>query len=122
MESRPYNDLQFRRVADNVLQIRDTARQLRATLDTMRVRPIGANDPGLSRHARTAQRKAAPRLSQHELAILRLIAEGHGNEEIADLLHFGHGTIKLHVRGILEKFDTSSRTVAAVRAVRLGII
>jgi DNA-binding NarL/FixJ family response regulator len=56
------------------------------------------------------------------LAILRLIADGVGNEAIGERLHFGHGTIKLHVRDILAKFETSNRTAAAVKAVRLGII
>jgi DNA-binding NarL/FixJ family response regulator len=134
MDSRPYGDLQFQRVANNLSQIRETARQIRQTLDSVRAKAnfgddVSAATADLSRrpprslgYDRDVQHPTVPRFSQHELAILRLIADGHGNEEIADQLHFGHGTIKLHVRGILEKLDTSSRTVAAVRAVRLGII
>lgn len=63
-----------------------------------------------------------PELTERELQILRLIAEGNDNEEIAAALHFALGTIKLHVRGILEKLGARSRTAAAVRAVRLGLI
>ncbi|HZO92751.1 MAG TPA: LuxR C-terminal-related transcriptional regulator [Candidatus Baltobacteraceae bacterium] len=61
-------------------------------------------------------------LVERELAILRLIAEGQDNVEIARALHFSLGTIKAHVRTILCKLETTSRTAAAVRAVRFGLI
>ena len=61
-------------------------------------------------------------LTDREVRILRMIASGADNERIASDLHFGLGTIKLHVRTILEKLGAGNRTEAAVRAVRLGII
>ncbi len=61
-------------------------------------------------------------LSSRECEILRLIAKGHDNTEIAHELHFALGTIKMHVRDILAKLDATSRTEAAVRAVRLRVI
>ena len=61
-------------------------------------------------------------LTLRELAILRMIAAGRDNAEIAAELHFGLGTIKLHVREILEKLEVSSRTEAAVQAVRQRLI
>jgi DNA-binding NarL/FixJ family response regulator len=110
MQSLPFYERQFERVSSNAQRVKESATEL--------VRAL--------RLARTLRQPAmlprAPALSARELAILRLIAEGLRNEEIAERLHFGHGTIKLHVREILEKFETSSRTVAAVSAVRLGII
>ena len=61
-------------------------------------------------------------LTARECVILRLIAAGHDNGEIALELHFALGTIKMHVRDILAKLDATSRTEAAVRAVRLRVI
>lgn len=61
-------------------------------------------------------------LTPREVAILRLMEQGLGNEEIGKALGYGHGTIKLHVRGILEKFATSSRAAAVARAIRSGSI
>ncbi len=64
----------------------------------------------------------APPLTSREYDILRLIAAGRENAEIAVELHFALGTIKVHVRDILAKLGSSSRTEAAVRAVRLRLI
>jgi NarL family two-component system response regulator LiaR len=61
-------------------------------------------------------------LTARECEILRLIAKGLDNTEIAHELHFALGTIKMHVRDILAKLDATSRTEAAVRAVRLRVI
>lgn len=61
-------------------------------------------------------------LTPRETEVLRLIAEGVGNTEIADRLHIGLGTVKGHVRDILEKLAASDRTQAAVLALRRGYI
>lgn len=61
-------------------------------------------------------------LSQRETEILRLVADGIGNAEIAQRLHIGLGTVKGHVRDILEKLAASDRTHAAVVALRKGYI
>jgi DNA-binding NarL/FixJ family response regulator len=61
-------------------------------------------------------------LTPRELDILRLIAAGRDNAGIAAELHFGLGTIKLHIREILGKLNVSSRTEAAVEAVRRALI
>lgn len=61
-------------------------------------------------------------LTPRELDVLRLIADGVGNAEIADRLHIGLGTVKGHIRDILEKLSASDRTQAAVNAMRRGYI
>lgn len=61
-------------------------------------------------------------LSTREAEILRLISEGTGNAEIASMLHIGLGTVKGHVRDILEKLSAADRTQAAVLALRRGYI
>ncbi|HTD36708.1 MAG TPA: LuxR C-terminal-related transcriptional regulator [Candidatus Limnocylindrales bacterium] len=74
------------------------------------------------RYATRAAPDAPPPLSVRELAILRSIADGDDNGRIAASMNFGLGTIKLHVREILEKLHVSSRTEAAVQGVRRGLI
>jgi DNA-binding NarL/FixJ family response regulator len=61
-------------------------------------------------------------LSPRETTILRMISEGRGNVEIAEALFIGLGTVKGHVRDILEKLAAADRTQAAVVALRRGFI
>ncbi len=61
-------------------------------------------------------------LTVRETEILRLISDGRANSEIAELLHIGLGTVKGHIRDILEKLSASDRTQAAVVALRKGYI
>jgi NarL family two-component system response regulator LiaR len=61
-------------------------------------------------------------LTPRELDVLRLIAEGSGNAEISERLFIGLGTVKGHIRDILEKLSASDRTQAAVTAYRRGLL
>ncbi len=61
-------------------------------------------------------------LTPRELDVLRLIADGVGNVEIGERLHIGLGTVKGHIRDILEKLSAADRTQAAVNAMRRGYI
>ncbi len=61
-------------------------------------------------------------LTRRETEVLHLIAQGVGNAEIAERLHMGLGTVKGHVRDILEKLSAADRTQAAVTALRRGYI
>jgi len=65
---------------------------------------------------------APPPLTPRELDVLRLVAAGAGNTDIAEQLHLGLGTVKGHIRDILEKLAASDRTQAAVTALRRGWI
>jgi len=67
-------------------------------------------------------RETVSPLTERETEILRLVADGVGNSEIAECLHIGLGTVKGHVRDILEKLSASDRTHAAVLALRKGYI
>lgn len=60
-------------------------------------------------------------LSARELEILRLIADGHANKEIARRLSISERTARSHVSSILRKLRLSSRTQAALLAVREGL-
>ena len=61
-------------------------------------------------------------LSTRELEILRLLANGSTNKEIAAQLVLAEGTVKNHVTNILTKLDVTDRTRAALRARELGLI
>jgi NarL family two-component system response regulator LiaR len=76
----------------------------------------------LSRFASTPTSAVSSPLTLREAEILRLIAGGNGNAEIADALYIGLGTVKGHIRDILEKLSAADRTQAAVTALRRGYI
>jgi two-component system NarL family response regulator len=59
-----------------------------------------------------------PRLTPRELEVLRLVARGRSNREIAAELVIAQDTVKNHVRNILGKLKLKSRTEAATYAVR----
>jgi len=61
-------------------------------------------------------------LTPRELDVLRLIADGIGNAEIAERLHLGLGTVKGHIGDILLKLSAADRTQAAVNALRRGLL
>jgi DNA-binding NarL/FixJ family response regulator len=60
-------------------------------------------------------------LTTRELVVLRLVAQGWTNREIAAELHLSTGTVKVHVERILAKLGVAHRTQAAVRAVEMGL-
>jgi len=60
----------------------------------------------------------APRLTDRELEVLRLVARGSSNREIARDLFISENTVKNHVRNILEKLQLHSRMEAVMYAVR----
>jgi NarL family two-component system response regulator LiaR len=63
----------------------------------------------------------ADALSQRELDVLRLLARGLSNAEIAQRLHLSEGTVRNYVSAILTKLEVSDRTQAAVLALRHGL-
>ncbi|HET7350458.1 MAG TPA: response regulator transcription factor [Marmoricola sp.] len=74
-----------------------------------------------------AERRVAPspvleRLTQRETEVLREVAAGRSNAEIAELLYLGEGTVKTHVAALLRKLEVRDRTQAAVAAYELGLV
>lgn len=72
--------------------------------------------------AQPADLQPAPEaLTSREMAVLRLIAQGLSNQEIADALSVSEPTVRTHVSRILSKLHLASRTQAALYAVREGL-
>lgn len=61
-------------------------------------------------------------LTERELEVLQLIVNGLSNAAIAEQLYISIGTVKTHVRHILNKLCADDRTQAAVRALRAGLV
>jgi two-component system, NarL family, response regulator len=72
--------------------------------------------------AKLVQRMSNPELSERELEVLRSLAQGMSNADIAAALSIGEGTVKSHVNRILNKLDVSDRTQAVIIAVKRGIV
>jgi len=68
------------------------------------------------------ERVNTPELTTREVEVLRLIATGHSNQEIGNLLFITEGTVKAHVNSILNKLGVRDRTQAALLALKRGII
>lgn len=61
-------------------------------------------------------------LTERETEVLRLLAQGQSNKEIAHNLQIGEKTVKTHVSNVLAKLGVPSRTQAALYAVRIGLV
>jgi DNA-binding NarL/FixJ family response regulator len=62
------------------------------------------------------------KLSARELEILRLMAGGYANKEIAAALHLAEGTVKNYVSELMAKLDCNDRTRAVLKAISQKII
>jgi two-component system, NarL family, response regulator LiaR len=74
----------------------------------------------LMREVRTPESPES--LTDRETEVLRLLAAGYANKEIARDLIIGEKTVKTHVSNILAKLNVQSRTQAALYAVRIGLV
>jgi two-component system NarL family response regulator len=88
------------------------------------IRAIASGQRYLSRTAgaKLAGRIGAPALTERELSVLKAIAAGQANKEIADALSISEGTVKSHVNKIMQKLGALSRTDAAMVGLRKGLI
>ena len=69
-----------------------------------------------------AEQVPAPRLTEREIEVLKLVARGMNNRDIAKELFISENTVKNHVRNILEKLQIHSRMEAVMIAVRENLI
>jgi len=76
----------------------------------------------LAKKADERQQYPAPTLTTRELEVLKLVAKGMSNRDIAEQLFISDNTVKNHVRNILEKLHLHSRMEAVIYAVRERIL
>ncbi|HYN88375.1 MAG TPA: response regulator transcription factor, partial [Ardenticatenaceae bacterium] len=69
---------------------------------------------------RPKQQEAYESLTEREQEVLKLLAEGKTNKEIADALIISDRTVQTHLSNIFSKMDVSSRTEAVLVAIRRG--
>lgn len=70
----------------------------------------------------SAPKESRPSLTPRQLQTIRLIADGHSNKIIADMLGFSQHTAKYHVKQVVSKLGCTTRAAAAVTAIRMGLI
>lgn len=78
--------------------------------------------PVASRLVQQLRQPTAAALTPREREILKLVAEGMTNAEIAANLHVGRATVKTHLLHVFEKLGVNDRTAAVVTALKRGII
>ena len=64
---------------------------------------------------------ALSQLTSRELEVLKLIARGHSNAEIASQVYVSDATVKIHVKRVLQKLDLRDRAQAVVVAYETGL-
>jgi DNA-binding NarL/FixJ family response regulator len=80
-------------------------------------------DPVLAGYLATSRStEKLPSLTQRERDVLRLLADGHSNEEIGKRLYISPETVRTHVRKAMQKLDADTRTQAVATALRQSLI
>ena len=87
-----------------------------------RVRSRVPTDPVRARYAYRDRSEPTDTFSEREVAILRLLAGGYSNKEIARAVFLSEGTVKNYVSDILDKLGTRDRTRAVLKAITLRVI
>ena len=81
-----------------------------------------STDPVRARYRYHADDAPRELFTEREVAILRLLAGGYSNKEIARAMFLAEGTVKNYVSTILDKLDTRDRTRAVLKAITLRVI
>ena len=88
------------------------------------IRRVHAGETSVPVHlvAKLADRVSGETLSKREIEVLKLMAKGKSNKEIASVLFISEGTVKSHGKAIFAKMNVVSRTEAVADATRRGLI
>jgi DNA-binding NarL/FixJ family response regulator len=104
--------------------LKDTeAHELRRAIKAAAAGQVQMAPPAMARLLREVAAPERPQpLTERETSVLRLLAQGQSNKDIARTLIIGEQTVKTHIAHILSKLGVSSRTQAALYAVRIGLV
>jgi DNA-binding NarL/FixJ family response regulator len=104
--------------------LKDTqAEELRRAIKAAAAGQVQLSPQAATRLMREVKAPDSPeKLTERETDVLRLLALGRANKEIALELVIGEKTVKTHVSSILRKLNVPSRTQAALYAVRIGLV
>lgn len=104
--------------------LKDTqAEELRRAIKAAAAGQVQLSPQAAARLMREVSAPDSPeKLTERETDVLRLLALGRANKEIALELNIGEKTVKTHVSAILRKLGVPSRTQAALHAVRIGLV
>ena len=104
--------------------LKDTqAEELRRAIKAAAAGQVQLSPQAAARLMREVPAPDSPeKLTEREIDVLRLLALGRANKEIALELSIGEKTVKTHVSSILRKLNVPSRTQAALHAVRIGLV
>lgn len=104
--------------------LKDTqAEDLRRAIKAAAAGQVQLSPQAAARLLREVRAPESPeKLTERETDVLRLLALGRANKEIALELNIGEKTVKTHVSSILRKLGVPSRTQAALYAVRIGLV
>ncbi|HTQ50524.1 MAG TPA: response regulator transcription factor [Candidatus Acidoferrales bacterium] len=100
--------------------LKDTCRQ--TLLETIRQVHCGKTCIPPRIGQKLAENMSRPALSSRELEVLKLISEGESNKIIGDQLGIAEGTVKTHVKSLMNKLKAPGRTAAVREAVHLGLV
>jgi DNA-binding CsgD family transcriptional regulator len=118
----PYEAARARVVLAQVLQAIGDEESARAELSTARSALVELGAAPAVREIDQLQGRSLPGgLTERELEVLRLVAEGRSNPDIARALVLSHKTVARHLSNIFTKLDVSSRTAAAAYAHEHGL-
>lgn len=109
-------DVSVERLADAIRQVNAGASLIRPAVTERvaeRIRQITPNFESLS---------PPDRLTRRETEVLRLMAGGYSNREIAESLELSEGVVKNHVSNVLSKLGVRDRTRAVLKGIELGYI
>ena len=106
---------------EGVAQVAPLLAEIRSVAPAFVSRVLGHLHAAGEQQARTAQVLIEP-LSARELEVLRLVAAGYSNQEIARELIIAVGTVKRHINHIYGKLDVHSRTQAVAKAEKLQLL
>ena len=94
----------------------------RELVDVIRQVYAGKKRVGADVASHLAEHLSDEALTAREIDVLRLVASGNRNRDIAERLYISEETVKVHVKHIMEKLSATDRTQAVAIAVRRGII